>query len=90
MMGVDWAGCRIYVTLGQILAAEWWWCTRYRVVFFPLSCSYSLCFPGLYGDPCYPDHRAPCYEVSEQHCNTSLCVKWGHRFKSRHPSMVAF
>lgn len=48
-----------------------------RVAFFSLSCSYSLCFPGLHGDPCYPDCQAPFYEVSEQYCNTSSHVKWG-------------
>lgn len=44
-------------------------------------CSYPLCFPGLFGDPCYPDHLSPCYEVSEQYGNTSY-VRWGRLFRS--------
>ena len=44
-------------------------------------CSYPLCFPGLFGDPCYPDHLSPCYEVSEQYGNTSY-VRWGRPFRS--------
>lgn len=57
----------------MVLLDHLWSC----VLFF--SCSYSLCFPGLHGDPCHPDCWAPSNEVGE----FPLCMC---QFKTTHLS----